>query len=172
MAHIVTCPYCQIKFDRDKEKFVQISARRYVHLKCHQEAENNKTQEQKDQEALEQYIRTLFKEPYLNARIKKQIKDFQAEYQYTYSGMLKTLVYWYEIKGNSIEKANGGIGIIPYVYKDALNYYYSLYLAKLANEDKNIEEYQPLIKEFNIESPRGYIREPRLFNLDDAEDKE
>ena len=172
MAHIVTCPYCHVKFDRDKEKFVQISARRYAHPKCYQEAENNKSQEQKDQEALEQYIMNLFKEPYLNARIKKQIKDFQAEYQYTYSGMLKTLVYWYEIKGNSIEKANGGIGIIPYVYKDALNYYYSLYLAKIANEDKNIEEYQPLIKEFNIESPRTYIREPRLFNLDDAEDEE
>ena len=28
----------------------------------------------------------------------------------------------YDIKGNPKEKANGGIGIIPYVYKDALNY--------------------------------------------------
>ena len=50
--------------------------------------------------------------------------------------MLKTLIYWYEIKGNSTEKANGGIGIIPYVYKDASEYYYSIYLAQIANRDK------------------------------------
>lgn len=171
MAHIVTCPYCHKKFDRDKIEFVQISAKRYAHPKCYQEKENNKTQEEKDREELESYIIKLFKEPYLNARIKKQIKDFQAEYKYTYSGMLKTLIYWYEVKGNSIEKANGGIGIIPYVYKDALNYYYSLYLAAIANEGKEITGYKPLIKEFNIDSPRTIVKQIRLFNLDDAEDE-
>ena len=84
--------------------------------------------------------------------------------------MLKTLIYWYEIKGNSIEKANGGIGIIPYVYKDASEYYYSIYLAQIANRDKKIEEHQLKINTFNIESPRTFVKKPKLFNIDSVED--
>lgn len=110
--HQVKCKFCGETFDRDKEPFKQVSARRYAHLKCAQEYEKNKTKEEKDLEALEKYIMQLFDEPYVNARIRKQLKDYQKEYQYTYSGMLKTLMYWYEIKDNSIEKANGGIGIL------------------------------------------------------------
>ena len=167
MSHIVTCPFCKEKFNRDKVDFVQISARRYAHPKCYQESEKNKTQEEKDRENLEAYILKLFNEPYLNARIKKQIKDFQIEYNYTYSGMLKTLIYWYEIKGNSTEKANGGIGIIPYVYNDALKYYYTLYLAKLANENKDIEIYKPKEKVIEILPPRVQPKRIRLLFEDE-----
>ena len=34
MAHIVTCLYCQGRFDRDKEEYAQINGRRYVHAAC------------------------------------------------------------------------------------------------------------------------------------------
>ena len=82
--------------------------------------------------------------------------------------MLKTLIWWYEIKGNSKEKANGGIGIIPFVYKDALTYYYSLYLAQLANE--NVESIpKPKVKEIEIYSPEVYRRPPKMFNVEDEE---
>lgn len=172
MAHKVTCKYCGVTFDRDKENAIQISARRYAHPKCAKENEANKTQEEKDQEALESYIMKLFDEPFVNARIRKQINDYREQYNYSYSGMLKTLIYWYEIKNNSTEKANGGIGIIPYVYKQASDYYYALYLAQLANEDKDIENYIPKVREIFIESPEVQIKKIKLFNLDDAEDKE
>lgn len=56
------------------------------------------------------------------------MNDYIREYQYTYSGMLKALVYFYEVKGNNKNKANGGIGIIPFIYKDAYNYYYNLWM--------------------------------------------
>lgn len=165
--HLVICKYCTKKFDRDKEPFVQVSARRYAHKKCAENYENNKTQEQKNQEQLEEYIMKLFNEPYINARIQKQLKEYQEQYHYTYSGMLKTLIWWFEVKGNSIEKANGGIGIIPYVYEQACNYYYALYLAKLANEEKDITQFIPKTKEIVIESPRVYIKPHKLFNMED-----
>jgi UDP-N-acetylmuramyl pentapeptide synthase len=76
----------------------------------------------------------------------------RAEYNYTYSGMLKTLVWWYEVKGNTTEKSNEGIGIIPFIYKNACDYYYALYLANLANAE--YENYQTPVKEFHIQSPR------------------
>jgi hypothetical protein len=49
-----------------------------------------------------------------------------SKYNYTYSGIHRSLEYFYEVKGNSLDKANGGIGIVPFVYQDAYNYYYSL----------------------------------------------
>ena len=34
MSHIVICPYCKIKFDRDKEEYSLVGARRYAHAAC------------------------------------------------------------------------------------------------------------------------------------------
>lgn len=168
--HQVKCKFCGKEFDRDVTPTIQVSAKRYAHKECAEAAENNKTQEQKDQEELEKYIMKLFDEPYVNARVKKQIKDYKEQYQYSYSGMLKTLIYWFEVKGNSIEKANGGIGIIPFIYPQALNYYYSLYLAQLSNESKNFEEYHQKTKIIEILPPEIQPKMIKLFNLDDSEE--
>lgn len=167
-AHYVTCVYCGERFNRDKEPTTQISARRYAHKECAEKHEASKSQEEKDLEALEKYIMRLFDEPYVNARVRKQLKEYKEQYHFTYSGILKTLIYFYEIKGNSIEKANGGIGIIPFVYNDALKYYYALYLAKLANENKNIEIYKPKEKVIEILPPKIQPKRVRLL----FEDKE
>lgn len=40
-----------------------------------------------------------------------------------YRGQLLTLKYFYEVKKNSVEKANGSIGIIPFVFTEARLYY-------------------------------------------------
>ena len=165
MAHPVTCYYCGVKFDRDKEPTVQVSARRYAHKECAEKYSEQKSEEEKDLESLEQYIMKLFDEPFVNARIKKQIKDYQKQYGYTYSGMLKALIWFFEVKGNSTEKANGGIGIIPYVYKDAYNYYYNLYLAQIVNQEKDIEQYQAKVREIVIQSPKAPPKRIRLFDL-------
>ena len=165
MAHPVTCYYCGVKFDRDKEPTVQVSARRYAHKECAEKHSVEKSEEEKDLESLEQYIMKLFDEPFVNARIKKQIKDYQKQYGYTYSGMLKALIWFFEVKGNSTEKANGGIGIIPYVYKDAYNYYYNLYLAQIVNQEKDVGQYQAKVREIVIQSPKAPPKKIRLFDL-------
>ncbi len=172
MAHYVTCIYCKQQFNRDKEATHKISERRYAHQKCFEEHEANKSQEEKDLDALEKYVMKLFDEPFVNARVKKQIKDFQQTYHYTYSGMLKTLIWWYEIKGNSTELSNGGIGIIPFIYQQACDYYYALYLAQIANEEKDVKKYTSGTKEINIFSPRAWIQPPHLFDLGEDEDGE
>jgi hypothetical protein len=167
--HIVTCIYCKEKFDRDKEAFIQVSPRRYAHAECAKEHYVDKSQEEKDYEALEDYIKKLFHEDYVSARIKKQIKDMRAEYNYTYSGMLKTLVWWYEIKGNSIEKANDEIGIIPFVYKNACDYYYSLYLANIENSE--YVNYKAIVNEIHISSPRAEKKKKKKLFAFLEEDK-
>lgn len=170
MAHIVTCVYCKEKFDRDKLPFVKVAERRYAHAECAKQNIIQKSQEELDYDALEDYIKKLFKENYVEARIKKQIKDYKAEYNYTYSGMLKTLIWWYDIKGNSIDKANGGIGIIPFVYNDALNYYYNIYLAQILNQ--NIKNYKAKVNEITIVSPSVDPKNPKLFNLEEENNNE
>lgn len=41
----------------------------------------------------------------------------------TYSGINGTLIYFYEIKKHSKNKANEGIGIVPWVYEEASKYF-------------------------------------------------
>lgn len=169
MAHNVKCPICGKTFDRDKVPFVQVSARRYAHKECSMSEDERKAQEIKDKEELDNYIMSLFKMTYVDARIQKQIKKYVDENNYTYSGIKKALVYFFEIKGNSVEKANGGIGIVPYVYQQAYNYYYSLWLAQQKNEDKVVEEYVPIVKEIIIPVPERKVRKRPLFSFLDEE---
>ena len=34
MAHVVLCPYCKTRFDRDKEQYCLVGTRRYAHAAC------------------------------------------------------------------------------------------------------------------------------------------
>ena len=170
-SHYVTCIYCGERFNRDKVLTTQVSARRYAHQECAEKYKSEKTQEEKDLEELEKYIMNLFHEPYINVKIKKQIKDYKQQYNYTYSGMLKSLIWFYEIKGNSIEKANQGVGILPYIYNEACQYYYSIYLAKMANEEKDIKKYIPKEKEVVIFSPKAFVRPPKMFIFEEEEEE-
>ena len=133
MAHPVKCAVCGETFDRDKIQAVKYNGRRYAHQTCFPQGELVPLPIKEidaDLEKLFAYTKQLLGEEYNHARVKKQIKDFKEEYGYSYSGMLKSLVYFYEVKGNSKDKANGGIGIVPFIYRDAYNYYLNLFLAQ------------------------------------------
>jgi hypothetical protein len=164
IAHYVICSVCGQRFDRDKIPCKNTSARRYAHLDCAVAQENTKTQEEVDKEELEKYIMQLLKEDYINPRVRKQLNQFLNEYGYTYSGMRKALVYHYEIKHGDVSKAAGGIGIIPYVYRQAYEYYYSLWLAQQRNEGKDIQEYKPKVVEIHINPPKIKVKR-RFFNF-------
>lgn len=170
MAHMVKCAICGEQFNRDKIQAVRISARRYAHHKCKPDGELVPLEERDpDLVKLEEYIKILIQEEYIGPRIRKQIKDYQEQYNFSYSGMLKSLIYFYEVKGNS--KANAdkyGIGIIPYVYKDAYNYYYDLFLAKSRNNTKDVTEVTSKVKEITIKLPVAKIP-IKLFNLEEEE---
>ena len=218
MAHIVTCPYCKTKFDRDKEEYAIVGSRRYAHAACMlREAEKDPTyvkkeiidpldnvtcaycqkpmskkdadcvmigngkyvhkacqeleanREKTDKEQLEEYIKELFGTTYIDPRVRAQIKKYVEEFNYTYSGIRKALIYHYEIKGGDKSKANGGIGIVPYVYEHAFNYYYNLWLAKQKNKDVEVEQYTPKIKEIVIPRPERKIKKRPLFTFLDEE---
>ena len=124
-----------------------------------------------DKMKVEQYINKLFHTDYVDPRIQKQIKNYIKEYNFTYSGILKSLVYFYEVKQNPVEKSNDGIGIVPWVYKQAFNYYYAIWLAQQKNTDKTVENYIPKETEIIIPRPKPKPHKKHLFSfLDDKED--
>lgn len=167
---MVKCTVCGDRFDRDKVQAVKVGARRYAHYRCMPEGELAPLEVKEidpDLVALKDYIKELLKDDYVEARVNKQIKDFQQEYGYTYSGMLKSLIYFYEVKNNPIDKSNGSIGIVPFVYKDAYNYYLSIFLAN--DQNKNITFIQK-VKEYIIKPPKKRGTKNKL--LDWSEDIE
>jgi hypothetical protein len=163
----VSCTYCKQQIDKRTDKFIQLTNSKYAHLSCSElEAKREKT----DAEKLDDYIMKLFNYDYVPPRAKKQINQFIQEYNYTYSGMLKALVYFYEIKGGDREAAHDGIGIIPFIYQDAYNYYYSLWLANQRNEDKELSAYKPKVIEVRINPPEREIYKRKLFQFLDEEE--
>lgn len=173
MAHYVICSVCGVKFNRDKvEAVLHGGARRYAHKACVEgAAANAANQEQQNKEALEEYIKKLFKTDKIETKVQKQITRFIKENHYTYSGMLKALIYFYEIKRGDLSKANGGIGIIEYVYDEARRYYYDIWEAQQQNRIKVIEDYKPKEVEFIIDPPKRVRKRGRLFRfLEDEED--
>ena len=170
MAHKVICLYCKKQFDRDKEPTQKVSARRYAHLNCWKEHLANMSQEEKDIQNFFDYTKKLFGEDYNYILTKKLAERYVKENNYTYSGMLKTLKWYYEKEGHSIEKSNGSIGIIPYIYKQALNYYYALYQAQLVNKEKDLSNFTTSKERVvEIESPRVYVRPPHMWFEEDDE---
>lgn len=169
----VKCPYCGKYFHRELEEYVQINKVRYAHKACYDRHNAEISQEERDYEILINYIKQLFKIDVISEKIKKQIKDYHNDRAYTYSGIYKSLVWFYQIKGNSIEKANGGIGIVPYVYEDAKNYYTAMWAASQQNQAKPIEQWKPQTIEIHIPPPkRKPIRSNKFSFLDEDEEGE
>lgn len=172
MAHMVKCSVCGKQFDRDKIQAVKSGARRYAHYSCKPDGEKvDLPQIDEDLLKLINYAEQLLGKDYNAARVKKQIKDFKEEYNYSYSGMLKSLVYFYEIKGNSKEKANGGIGIVPFIYNDAYNYYLALFNANQANQNIDVVQYTSKVKEITIKPPKVEIKKHFFEFLEDDDEE-
>jgi hypothetical protein len=99
----------------------------------------------------------------------KQLSSYARDYNFTYSGMLKALKYWYEVKNHPVD-LDKGVGIIPYVYKNAYDYYYALYIADIENQNKDFNNYIPKDIKIKITPPERQIVKRKLFNFLDEEE--
>ena len=167
---LLKCYYCGQTFDANSEPFAQVSNRRYAHEICAQNAEIKKRQEELDKQELEDYIKNLFDIPELTRKINTQIKTFRTENKYSYSGILKTLKYWYDVKKNITEKANGGIGIVSYIWDEAYNYWYKIWEAQKKNEDVPPVDIQTEVVHISSPKRQPIISQYGLFSFLDSED--
>ena len=169
-AHYVICPICKQRFNRDKTECIEIG-KRYAHVTCAQDAKERLSQEEKDKQELEEYIMKLFGTKYVEPIVQKQIRDYITKNNYLYSGIRKALIYFYEVKHGDKAKANRRISIVPYVYEDAYNYYYSLWEAQQKNQDIKIKPPEKTVREVIIPPPKRQIKLKRIFTFLDK-DKE
>lgn len=173
--HKVKCAICGQTFDRDVIQAVKHSANRYSHYDCEPDKElvplPEVSQDAKDLQALKDYIKNLYGDKCNWALVNKQIKDFHANQGMTYKGMINTLYWFYEVSKNSVSNSNGGIGIIPFAYQGAKDYFYKLYSANQKNADKDINNYLPKERVITIHNPRRETPFVKLFDMDWEEEE-
>ena len=138
------------------------------------ENKNLKNKEYEERDALWFYIYRLFGEesdgsPVSNWNI-VQMNKFN-KMGITYLAQLLTLKYYYEVQGHHVQKQYRTIGIIPYIYNEASNYY--------KNQQKKIDELEAAVREQlerdRIEikyNPRDYIgkkKKKKMIDLNSIE---
>ena len=184
MAHPCICSVCGKKFDRDIVQAVKSGARRYAHQTCMPDGEivplpppaekkkvvKKESKEDPEMRELKDTIKDIFGDKANWAMCIKQIKTYTASpYSYSLSGIRKSLIYFYQVKNHPIEKANGNIAIVPYIYTEAYDYYYQLFLLENQFENKEIIEKEE--REIVIPPPKPR-RKFKLFKLwSDEEDE-
>lgn len=159
---MVKCLFCGETFDRNVEEFEKIK-NRYAHKVCYVANKENLEKTEKDRMALEEYIPKLLGEGHVSAKVRQQLNSMISE-GYTYYGIHKTLIFFYEIKGNSTSKANGGIGIVPFVYKDALAYYKEIHEKQEKNRGKEVSAAEDIVVKI---APPKLNRKIKLFDLEE-----
>lgn len=147
----VKCKFCGQSFYREDCEWVKIK-NRYAHKSC----ADGETEVDNSRAELIEYICKLFSVSTLPIKISKQLKQY-IEQGYTYKGIHKALKYWYEVKNGSIEKANGGIGIVAYIYNDSQLYWQAIWEAREKNKEEAIMQQAIPIREVRISNPK---REP------------
>ena len=120
----------------------------------------------KEKRMLSDYICKLFGFKAPGPRVQAQIKKFTVDNHFTYKGIYNSLKYFFEIKGNSVRKANEGIGIVPYVYDEAQLYYKRLERTARALADSVDKNRQRIVK-FQGEKPIKKKEEIDLSQLGD-----
>lgn len=145
-SKMVICKYCNKTLDIADA--VKITTGCFAHPDC--------VTNLSDSELLDQYIMQMFEVDYVPPGIKKQINQFVKENRFTYSGILKSLKYFFEVKKQPINKNSHTIGIVPYVYQQAYQHYYTIWLANQANQNQTIKP--PETRKITIQRP---VREKR-----------
>ena len=103
------CPHCNNEV-KEEDAIYNTKTKRYYHEFCYNELLERKQ--------LCDYICELFSYKKPSVRIYQQMTSYHDK-GVSYSDMLLTLKYFYEIKKGDINKSQGGIGIIPYVLEEA-----------------------------------------------------
>lgn len=161
---LVKCKYCGKTIDRDTEEFVQIK-NRYAHKECANHPQTTAVQD--DRARIMGFIHDKFGAEADYAKTQRLLNKYVAEGM-TASGVLKTLQYYYDITGHSTADSMGSIGIVPYVYKEAKEYYQKTWDANRFNEQA---DFQMETIKLTIENPQPKLpRKQSFFNFLDKED--
>lgn len=146
----IICAYCKQPIETVQYRTFK---RKKYHCECftalQNQAEDNNTKQvkasaSKERKEVERFICELFQITTLPYIIEKQIADFLKQ-GYTLSGIEKTLRYFYVLGAKPVDNTKPSIGIIPYVYEEAKEFYRKAYDNNGQNQNCNHEESAPIV---------------------------
>lgn len=159
MAKTVKCQYCSQEINADE--VVKYNNKNF-HADC--------CEQYKDRKAIFRYVYLLFgfkNENKPGPLIITQLKKYMSQNpHYTYKGVLNALKYFYEVKKGQKKKANEGIGIVPYVYDEAQEYFRNLSekQEKIAKVVEQQLKKEPIVIRVEKDKER---KEKPLYNLEE-----
>lgn len=156
---IVTCGLCSQKFNRAAEGSEFIKGKWY-HKNC--------AIIKKDKIKLDEYICKLFQLKAVGPVNNRMIKEFVEKRGYTYNGIYKALQYHYEVRKHGTDKAEERIGIVPFVYNDAQDYY-NMIDSFIDKRGKSAIVEKPKEIEINIHTPEKIKTKPTKATNDDLD---
>lgn len=138
------CPGCKKPVEKTEENKIKgkNNYTRYWHPTCWKKAQKEKERkiaEEMGRKAIFNYLVEIGLPPNY-AFWGRQRNDFINKYGYNDSGILMALKYWFGERKNSISRANGGMGIVPYIYDEAQNYYRNIILKKKKLSEQAIKQ--------------------------------
>lgn len=147
MSHFVQCRLCKTRFDTEKEEYVKVGKLSYYHKNCYEDwihgRNNVKTYGDDDfwYESVVDYLYRDIKMSINFAKLNTQWESFtKPERKMTPKGIYFAVRYYYDVTHGNKEKALGGIGIVPNVYKESAQYWTDLELRKTGTLDAIIEQ--------------------------------
>lgn len=155
---LVKCLYCGQEMNRDLFNVISVG-KRYAHDYCYQK--------NKDKELVEQKIhfkmKNILGDKYTKTKIDRQIKSLVQSGR-TVEGILQTLDYWFDVKEGDPEASNGGIGIVDFVYNEAMEYYERQEEIKHRYEGIDANDYMPK-SDFNYQQHSTPFKKPKRVKL-------
>lgn len=177
MGRKLKCLYCGKEIDTSIDEYQKVNSTRYAHLSCVEKElkkpkpkpkEKPKTQKEIIKE-INDFLANHFGDAADYGKTNRLLKTYLKEGM-TASGILKTLEYYYDIKKHSIAESGGSIGIVPYVYKDAKDYYQKTWEANKKNEGLELEQETVSV---TISNPQfRFPKKQTFFNFLDEEEGE
>lgn len=131
------CEFCHKGIPMGQE--VVLPGDRFAHVDCYSK---DNSHGKSDYDKLFEYIMTLYNESFVDPAKQKSIKNMIDNYGFTYSGIHGTLAYIYEVRKMKPQESNY-LGIVPYYYTKAKEYYEELKRVQEINAAKDIENYKP-----------------------------
>lgn len=126
----VHCRICKKEIDRDRQDdWMMTSTNYFYHIKCYEDWAKKKTNlhteadDEMWQAALWDYLWKDLRIGDLNfAKMQKQWVSYLGQGM-TPKGIFFCMKYFYEVQHGSPDKCKGGIGIVPYIYKEGCEYW-------------------------------------------------
>jgi hypothetical protein len=168
-SHFVKCYFCGERFDLNSEQGIKVNERRYGHLSCCPKEDIHKyklvemdSPVDPNYRKITDFIKELIGDHANWPLLAKQLKNMREKNNFTYSGILGTLQYLYVIKNTKIPNNYNVLGLVPYNYKNAKEYYQSI--KKIEEQTEVLKTTKEEIKEIEIPIPIK-SKKKKLFKL-------